>query len=390
MKLALSDEDAAFREELRRFYTSEIPEDIRERGKRGHFELPEDLVISQRILHANGLAVPNWPVEWGGKEWTPLQRQIWLDEMQLAGVPEPLAFNTKMVGPVIAQFGSQTMKERFLPPTANIDIWWCQGFSEPEAGSDLASLRTTAVRDGDTYVVNGQKTWTTLGQYADWIFLLARTDPNAPKRQAGISFLLAEMSTPGITLRPIELIDGSYEVNEVFFEDVRIPADQLVGEENQGWTYAKFLLGNERTGIARIGLTKLWMSQVKEHAAKLEVNGTPLLEDPLFAARVAEIETGLLALELTQMRVSGSEADGKPNPASSILKLRGSQLQQAATELFVEVAGPEALPFDAGDLDVPTWAQDAAPRYLNYRKTSIYGGTNEVQRTIIASTILGL
>ncbi|OBB45241.1 acyl-CoA dehydrogenase family protein [Mycobacterium sp. 852002-51961_SCH5331710] len=390
MKLALSDEDAAFREELRRFYTSEIPEDIRERGKTGHTKFPEDMVTSQRILNANGLAVPNWPVEWGGKEWSPLQRQIWLDEMQLAGVPEPLAFNTKMVGPVIAQFGSQAMKERFLPPTANIDIWWCQGFSEPEAGSDLASLRTTAVRDGDTYVVNGQKTWTTLGQYADWIFLLARTDPSAPKRQAGISFLLAEMSTPGITLRPIELIDGSYEVNEVFFEDVRIPADQLVGEENQGWTYAKFLLGNERTGIARIGLTKLWMAQVKEHAAKLEVNGTPLLEDPLFAARVAEIETGLLALELTQMRVSGSEADGKPNPASSILKLRGSQLQQAATELFVEVAGPETLPFDAGDLDVPTWAQDAAPRYLNYRKTSIYGGTNEVQRTIIASTILGL
>ncbi|KUI22146.1 acyl-CoA dehydrogenase [Mycobacterium sp. GA-1285] len=390
MKLALSDEDAAFREELRRFYTSEIPEDIRERGRAGHSKFPEDMVTSQRILHANGLAVPNWPVEWGGKKWTPLQRQIWLDEMQLAGVPEPLAFNTKMVGPVIAQFGSQAMKERFLPPTANIDIWWCQGFSEPEAGSDLASLRTTAVRDGDTYVVNGQKTWTTLGQYADWIFLLARTDPNAPKRQAGISFLLAEMSTPGITLRPIELIDGSYEVNEVFFEDVRIPADQLVGEENQGWTYAKFLLGNERTGIARIGLTKLWMSQVKEHAAKLEINGTPLLEDPLFAARVAEIETGLLALELTQMRVSGSEADGKPNPASSILKLRGSQLQQAATELFVEVAGPEALPFDAGELDVPTWAQDAAPRYLNYRKTSIYGGTNEVQRNIIASTILGL
>ncbi|KUI03693.1 acyl-CoA dehydrogenase family protein [Mycobacterium sp. IS-3022] len=391
MKLALSDEDAAFRDELRRFYATEIPEDIRDRGKTGHPNFPDDMVISQRILNENGLAVPNWPVEWGGKKWSPLQRQIWLDEMQLAGVPEPLAFNTKMVGPVIAAFGSQAMKERFLPPTANIDIWWCQGFSEPEAGSDLASIRTTAVRDGDTYVVNGQKTWTTLGQYADWIFLLARTDPNAPKRQAGISFLLAEMSTPGITLRPIELIDGSYEVNEIFFEDVRIPADQLVGEENQGWTYAKFLLGNERTGIARIGLTKLWMSQVKDHAAKLQVNGASLLDDPLFAARVAEIETGLLALELTQMRVSGSEADGKPNPASSILKLGGSQLQQAATELLVEVAGPDALPFDAGaDIDTPAWAQDAAPRYLNYRKTSIYGGTNEIQRSIIASTILGL
>ena len=391
MKLALSDEDAAFREELRRIYTTEVPADLRERAKAGGLNYPDDLVTSQRILNEHGLAVPNWPVEWGGKEWSPLQKQMWLDEMQLAGVPEPLPFNTKMVGPVLAQFGSQELKERFLPPTANLDIWWCQGFSEPEAGSDLASLRTTAVRDGNTYVVNGQKTWTTLGQYADWIFLLARTDPNAPKRQAGISFLLARMDTPGITLRPIKLIDGGYEVNEVFFEDVRVPADQLVGEENQGWTYAKFLLGNERTGIARIGNTKLWMAQVKEHAAQVRVNGGTLLDDPLFAARVAEVENGLLALELTQMRVSGSEADGKPNPASSILKLRGSQLQQAATELLVEVAGPAALPFDAGDeIDVPEWAQDAAPRYLNYRKTSIYGGTNEIQRTIIASTILGL
>jgi alkylation response protein AidB-like acyl-CoA dehydrogenase len=391
LKLALSDEDAAFREELRRFYTTEVPADLRERVAAGHPKFPDDMVTAQRILNANGLAVPNWPVEWGGKDWTPLQRQIWLDELQLAGIPEPLAFNAKMVGPVIAQFGSTDLKERFLPATANIDIWWCQGFSEPEAGSDLASLRTTAVRDGDTYVVNGQKTWTTLGQHADWIFLLARTDPTAPKRQAGISFLLADMSTPGITLRPIKLIDGSYEVNEVFFEDVRVPADQLVGEENHGWTYAKFLLGNERDGIARVGLTKLWMTQVKERAAQVHINGFTLLDDPLFAARVAEIENGLLALELTQMRVSGSAADGKPNPASSILKLRGSQLQQAASELLVEVAGPDALPFGAGrEIDAPPWAQDAAPRYLNYRKTSIYGGTNEIQRTIIASTILGL
>jgi alkylation response protein AidB-like acyl-CoA dehydrogenase len=391
VKLTLSDEDAAFRDELRRFYTEEIPADLRERVASGHPNWPDDMVTTQRLLNAKGLAVPNWPVEWGGKDWTTLQQQIWLDEMQLAGVPEPLAFNAKMVGPVIAQFGSQELKERFLPPTANLDIWWCQGFSEPEAGSDLASLRTTAVRDGDEYVVNGQKTWTTLGQYADWIFLLARTNPDAPKKQAGISFLLAEMSTPGITLRPIKLIDGGYEVNEVFFEDVRIPAHQLVGEENQGWTYAKFLLGNERSGIARIGLTKLWMSQVKERAAQVKVNGVALLEDPVFASRVAEIETGLLALELTQLRVSGSDADGKPNPASSILKLRGSQLQQAASELLVEVAGPEALPFDAGpDVETPEWAQGAAPKYLNYRKVSIYGGTNEVQRTIIASTILGL
>ncbi|MBX9980096.1 MAG: acyl-CoA dehydrogenase family protein, partial [Mycobacterium gordonae] len=340
---------------------------------------------NHKLLHERGLAVPNWPAEWGGKDWTPTQFQIWTDEMQLASVPEPLNFNTKMVGPVIAEFGSQEVKERFLPPTASLDIWWCQGFSEPEAGSDLASLRTTAVRDGDSYVVNGQKTWTTLGQYADWIFCLVRTDPQAPKRQAGISFLLMSMDTPGITLRPIKLIDGGVEVNEVFFSDARVPANQLVGEENQGWTYAKFLLGNERTGIAQVGRTKVRLAEVKRRAAE---NG--LLEDPLFAARLAEAENEVLALELTQARVVSSSSGGKPNPASSVLKLRGSQLQQIATELMVEVAGPDALPVGGDGIASPDWAQASAPTYLNYRKTSIYGGSNEVQRNIISSTILGL
>ncbi|HPY26323.1 MAG TPA: acyl-CoA dehydrogenase family protein, partial [Mycobacterium sp.] len=376
MRLALSDADRAFRDELREFFTTKIPAEIRERARNDELRYPEDMVTTQRILNEAGLAVPNWPVEWGGKDWTPLQRQIWSDEMRLACVPEPLAFNASMVGPVIAQFGSQEVKERFLPATANLDIWWCQGFSEPEAGSDLASLRTTAVRDGDHYIINGQKTWTTLGQYADWIFVLARTDPNAPKKQAGISFILAEMSTPGITLRPIKLIDGGYEVNEVWFEDVRVPVDQLVGEENAGWSYAKFLLSNERTGIARVGTSKVWLADVKERAARTALgDGGTLLDDPLFAARVAEIETELLALELTQLRVSGDEGSGKPNPASSILKLRGSQLQQAVTELLVEVAGPDALPFGAPDAEAPDWAQHAAPKYLNYRKTSIYGGS---------------
>jgi len=386
MQLALTEEEAAFRDELRTFYRTQIPEEIRERSRQGGEASKEDIVTTHRILAENGLAVPGWPVEWGGKDWTPTQHQIWLDEMQLACVPEPLTFNAKMVGPVIAEFGSQEIKERFLPPTANLDIWWCQGFSEPEAGSDLASLRTTAIRDGDTYVVNGQKTWTTLGQYADWIFCLVRTDPNAPKKQAGISFLLIDMNTPGITLRPIKLVDGSYEVNEVFFEDVRVPADQLVGEENQGWTYAKFLLGNERTGIAQVGRTKVKLADVKARAKE-----SGLLDDPLFAARLAEAENDVLALELTQMRVASGSVGGKPNPASSVLKLRGSQLQQLATELMMEVAGPDALPYEAGDgIASPDWAQRSAPTYLNYRKTSIYGGSNEVQRTIIASTILGL
>jgi alkylation response protein AidB-like acyl-CoA dehydrogenase len=345
----------------------------------------DQYVETQRILNAAGLAVPHWPVEWGGKDWTPLQRHIWREEMQLADVPEPLAFNTSMIGPVLAAFGNQEQKERFLAKTANLDIWWCQGFSEPDAGSDLASLRTTAVRDGDDWVVNGQKTWTTLGQHADWIFCLCRTDPTAEKKQRGISMLVFPMDTPGVTLRPIELIDGGFEVNEVFFEDVRVPGENLVGEENQGWTMAKFLLGNERVGIARVGATKRMLAQAKEHAAQMSA-------DPYMAARITEVENELLALELTALRVVANSADGKPHPASSVLKLRGSELQQRATELLVDIAGPMSLASFAGDdeSDLPDWARAATPHYLNYRKVSIYGGSNEVQRTIIAGSILGL
>ncbi|MFF2088321.1 acyl-CoA dehydrogenase family protein [Nocardia sp. NPDC058176] len=390
MKLALSPEELSFRDELRHFYRTEIPVEIRDRVKYGHELSRDDIVTANKILNDNGLAVPNWPVAWGGKDWTPMQRHLWLDEMQLASVPEPLTFNASMVGPVIAQFGSEELKQRFLPPTAALDIWWCQGFSEPDAGSDLASLRTTAVRDGDSYIVNGQKIWTTLGQYADWIFCLVRTDPNAPKKQAGISFLLFDVKTPGVTMRPIKLIDGSYEVNEVFFENVRVPADQLVGEENQGWTYAKFLLGNERTSITGIGKTKVKIGLAKDYARGTRTGHGTLLDDPVFAARVAELENELLALELTQLRVVSNSVDGKPNPASSVLKLRGSELQQAATELLLETAGPDALPVDADGIASPGWAQHTGPGYLNYRKVTIYGGSSEVQRSIISSTILGL
>jgi alkylation response protein AidB-like acyl-CoA dehydrogenase len=296
-----------------------------------------------------------------------------------------------MIGPVLAAFGNQEQKERFLAKTANLDIWWCQGFSEPDAGSDLASLRTTAVRDGDDWVVNGQKTWTTLGQYADWIFCLCRTDPTAEKKQRGISLLVFPMDSPGVTLRPIELLDGGFEVNEVFFEDVRVPAENLVGEENRGWDYAKFLLGNERVGIARVGATKRMLAQAKEHAAQITSGGRPLAEDPRMAARIAEIENELLALELTALRVVATSSNGRPHPASSVLKLRGSELQQAATELMVDLAGPLSVAsFAEEGSDVPDWARAATPHYLNYRKVSIYGGSNEVQRTIIAGSILGL
>ncbi|MEU6583178.1 acyl-CoA dehydrogenase family protein [Nocardia sp. NPDC046763] len=389
MKLALSSDEVKFRDDLREVYRTKIPAEIRDRVKYGLELSRDDIVTSHRILNENGLAVPKWPVQWGGRDWSPMQLHIWEDEMQLASVPEPLTFNAQMIGPVIAQFGSEELKQRFLPATANLDIWWCQGFSEPDAGSDLAAVRTTAVRDGDSYIVNGQKIWTTLAQCADWIFCLVRTDPTV-KKQAGISMLLFDVKTPGVTIRPIKLIDGHHEVNEVFFENVRVPADQLVGEENMGWTYAKFLLGNERTGITGVGRTKVKLGVAKEYAAQIRSGSGTLLEDPVFAARVAEIENELLALELTLMRVVSNSSEGKPNPASSVLKLRGSELQQAATELLLDVAGPDALPVNAGDIASPGWAQRSGPGYLNFRKTTIYGGSSEVQRTIIASTILGL
>jgi alkylation response protein AidB-like acyl-CoA dehydrogenase len=391
MRLQLSPEMAQFREEMRSFFTTQVPQRIRDDVAARRELAKDEYVESQRILNAAGLAVPHWPVEWGGRDWTPLQLHIWREEMQLACVPEPLAFNTSMIGPVLAAFGNQAQKERFLPATANLDIWWCQGFSEPDAGSDLASLRTTAVRDGDDWVVNGQKTWTTLGQHADWIFCLVRTDPGAEKKQRGISLLVFPMDSPGVTLRPIELLDGGFEVNEIFFEDVRVPAENLVGEENRGWDYAKFLLGNERVGIARIGFTKRLIAQAREHAGRVTAGGRPLAEDPRMAARIAELENEVVALELTALRVVAHSAGGKPHPASSVLKLRGSELQQAATELVVDIAGPLSVASGAGPgSDVPEWAAVATPEYLNYRKVSIYGGSNEVQRTIIAGSILGL
>ncbi|WP_456697761.1 acyl-CoA dehydrogenase family protein [Aeromicrobium sp. P5_D10] len=390
MKLQLSDEDVAFRAEMREFFTTKIPQHIRDTATARRELSKEQLVESMQIMNAAGIAVPNWPVEWGGKDWTPLQRHIWHEEMQLAGVTPPLAFNASMVGPVIAAFGSQEIKERFLPKTANIDIWWSQGFSEPDAGSDLASLRTTAVREGDEYVVNGQKTWTTLGQYGDWIFTLVRTDPEA-KKQAGISFLLIDMTSPGLTVRPIELIDGGHEVNEVFFDNVRVPVENLVGEENKGWDYAKFLLGNERVGVAPVGSTKRTLASAKEFAKTAGPGGTSLLDDPLIATKFVELENDLLALELTALRVVANSADGKPHPASSVLKLQGTVLQQAVTELWVDLAGPNALATGAGEgSDVPDLARVATPNYLNFRKASIYGGSNEVQQQIIAGTILGL
>ncbi|GAC56984.1 putative acyl-CoA dehydrogenase [Gordonia hirsuta DSM 44140 = NBRC 16056] len=387
MQLRFTPDEEAFREEIRKTLLAAVPEDIRHRNEAGELNYPDDVVATTRALNAEGLAVTHWPVEWGGKDWTPVQRHIFSEEMALNFIPDLLPFNAGMVGPVIAHFGTEEQKQQFLPATANLDIWWCQGFSEPEAGSDLASLKTRAVRDGDEYVINGQKTWTTLGQYADWIFALVRTDPDV-KKQAGISFVLFPMDTPGVELRPIELIDGGFEVNEVFFNNVRVPVSSLVGEENQGWTIAKFLLGNERTGIARVGWTKTKLAKAKKLAAQTPApGGGVMLDEPLFTARLAGLENELLALELTQLRVVASSADGKPNPASSLLKLRGSQLQQEALELLADLAGPQSLPVDAAGAD---WTNATVPDYLNYRKVTIYGGSSEVQRQIIDKAVLGL
>jgi alkylation response protein AidB-like acyl-CoA dehydrogenase len=398
MQIALSPDEREFAERMRTFFRTQVPEEIRAKGARGEQFSREDLVTSQRILNAHGLAVPHWPAEWGGRDWTPIQRHLWSEELLRAHVPLPLELNTHMIGPVIATFGDEKMKARFLPATANLDIMWCQGFSEPNAGSDLASLTTTAVRDGDHYVVTGQKTWTTRAHEADWIFSLCRTDQEV-KKQLGISMLLIDLDQPGVTIRPIHLIDGGYEVNEVFFDGVRVPADLLVGEENKGWDYARFLLGNERTGVVAVGQTKARIERVKHLAARTIHEGRPLLENPLFRARLTTLEVELTAIEMSVLRVldaEGRNRDGEPDPVSSVLKLKGSELQQEATELLVDVLGPNAsacrqsADVPDGFLPLPDGSLDAFPTYFNWRKASIYSGSNEIQRSIIAKTILKL
>jgi pimeloyl-CoA dehydrogenase large subunit len=401
MDLRFTAEELKFRDEVRSFMRTALPADIRGKLVEGRRLKKDDIIAWQRILNAKGWAVPHWPAEWGGRNWTPTQHYIFLEELQQAPAPPPLGFGVTMVGPVIIAFGSEAQKKRFLPRIANLDDWWCQGFSEPGSGSDLASLKTSAKRDGAHYVINGQKTWTTTAQHADWIFCLVRTDP-AAKKQEGISFVLIDMKSPGITVRPIVTIDGGAEVNEVFFDDVRVPAENLVGQENKGWDYAKFLLGNERTGIARVGMSKERIRRLRELAALERVDDRPLIEDARFRAKIAAVEVELKALEMTQLRVVAAERNRKgnrPDPASSILKIKGSEIQQTISELLLEVVGPYALPYQPEYLDEerwneppvgPDWAPSLAPTYFNTRKVSIYGGTNEIQKNIIAKAILGL
>src|ERR1700739_4818408 len=328
MDLRFTPEELAFRDEVRTFFGTNLPESIRTKLIEGRKLAKEDIVTWQRILNKKGWAVTNWPAEWGGTGLSPVQQYMFQEELQLAPAPQPLGFGVTMVGPVIIAFGSEEQKKRHLPAIANLDVWWCQGFSEPGAGSDLASLRTSAKRDGDHYIVNGQKTWTTLAQHADWIFCLVRTDLQA-KKQEGISFLLIDMETPGITVRPIVTIDGGREVNEVFFDEVRVPTENLVGEENKGWDYAKYLLGRERTGRARVGFSKERIRRIKELAAAERAGDKPLIEDERFREKSAAGEVELKALEMTQLRVVAAERNrvgNTPDPASSILKIRGPQI----------------------------------------------------------------
>ncbi|MDB5616976.1 pimeloyl-CoA dehydrogenase large subunit [Tardiphaga sp.] len=396
MDLNFSKEEVAFRDEVRAFFKDHVPPATRQKMAEGRHLGKDEMVAWWRILNDKGWGVTHWPKEHGGTGWTSVQHYIFNEELQMVPAPAPLAFGVSMVGPVIYTFGNEAQKKRFLPRIASVEDFWCQGFSEPGSGSDLASLKTKAERKGDKWIINGQKTWTTLAQYADWIFCLCRTDP-AAKKQSGISFILVDMKTPGITVRPIVTIDGGREVNEVFFDDVEVPYENLVGEENKGWDYAKFLLGNERTGIARVGVSKERIRRIKELAAQVESNGKPVAEDQKFREKLAMIEIELKALELTQLRVvadEGKHGKGKPNPASSVLKIKGSEIQQATTELLMEVIGPFAAPFDEhgddGSNETMEWTTQIAPSYFNNRKVSIYGGSNEIQRNIITKAVLGL
>lgn len=397
MHLEFTPEDLSFRAEVRAFIAENYPAALRGKQDEGDELGKEDFLSWHRILARKGWIAPAWPVEYGGTGWNATQRFIWSEELASADCIRTMPFGLTMVGPVIYTFGTSEQKAKFLPRILSGDDWWCQGYSEPGSGSDLASLRTTAVRDGDHYVVNGQKTWTTMAQHADWGFFLVRTDKDA-KQQEGISFLLIDMKSPGITVRPIITLGGEHEVNEVWLEDVRVPVANRVYEENKGWTCAKFLLAHERTGIAAIASSKRGVERIKE-IARTELDGEgSLYGNPFFRRKVSELEVDLTALEYTELRSLAGEAAGKgPGAEASLLKIKGSEIQQRITELALEAVGHYGAPyfrgFGAGDNEHPIgpdYANRAAPTYFNMRKTTIYGGSNEIQRNIIAKLVLGL
>jgi alkylation response protein AidB-like acyl-CoA dehydrogenase len=394
-----SPEQQAFRAEVRTFLQSNLPRDLSEKLLNMKRLSKDDFVRWHKILAKQGWSAPGWPKQFGGTGWTAIQQHIFDEECAELGAPPLLAFSVRMVAPVIQHFGNKQQQEYFLPRILSGEHWWCQGYSEPGSGSDLASLKTRAELKGDKYIVNGQKTWNTLGQHADWIFCLVRTNTEV-RQQEGISFLLIDMKTPGITVRPIKLIDGGEtEVNEVWFDNVEVPVTNRIGEENKGWTYAKVLLGHERVGIAQVGASKRELKKLKELAKKQLSGGKSLLQDQRFRDRVAELEIEIAALEITVLRVLSLEAKGgNPGPESSVLKIKGSEIQQTLTELKMQAIGQYAHAYvpESGELGwqgEPEWAASMGAytaRYYNVRKTTIFGGSNEIQRNIIAQRILGL
>jgi len=398
MDLSFTAEEQAFRAEVRSFLADKLPPRLADKVRTGVRLGKADYEQWHAILHARGWFARHWPVAYGGTGWSAVQSYIFDTECALAHAPPIASFGLLMLAPVLIRYGSEAQKRHWLPRILDGSDWWCQGYSEPGAGSDLASLKTTAVREGEHYVVNGQKTWTTLGQHANMMFCLVRTDREAP-RQAGISFLLIDLKTPGVQVRPIVLLDGEPEVNEVFFSDVRVPAENRVGEENKGWTCAKYLLTHERTGIAGVGRARALLGQLKRFAERQPRNGRPLADAPLFARRLAMVEIELENMATTNLRtIAAVDPAGAPGAASSMLKIRGTQIAQEISSLYRRAMGPYALPFIAealedGDTAAPVGPADAPPaaaRYFRFRAMSIYGGSNEIQRNIIAKTILGL
>ncbi|MCC7067976.1 MAG: acyl-CoA dehydrogenase family protein [Burkholderiales bacterium] len=398
MDLTYTAEQRAFADEVRTFTRHHLDPAVARKVLEGSRLGREDFLGWHRALAKKGWAGVGWPKAFGGTGWNSTQQHIFDEVTADEGAPQLIPFGLRMVAPVIRAFGSKEQQDWHLPKILSGENWWCQGYSEPGSGSDLASLKCKAERDGDHYIVNGQKTWTTLGQYADWIFCLVRTSSEG-RQQEGISFLLIDMKTPGITVRPIIMLDQEHEVNEVWFDDVRVPVGNRVGEENKGWTYAKFLLGHERTGIAGVGRCKRIVKRLQHVAKRAQANGRPLIEDVRFRDRLAQVEIDLRALEITLLRVLAAEAEKRaPGPEASLLKIKGSEIQQTLTELTMTAAGPAALPYvregEHGAPDVP-WLSDEAFRfasghYFNFRKTTIYGGSNEIQRNIIAQMVLGL
>ena len=396
MDLSYSAEEEAFRAEVRAFLAGELPKDLSEKVRLGRDLTKADMEGWHATLNARGWLAPNWPKAFGGTEWNAVQRHIFDEEAAAAHAPRVVPFGLSMLGPVLQKFGNKAQQDHWLPRILDGTDWWCQGYSEPGAGSDLASLKTRAVRDGDHYVVNGQKTWTTLGQHANMIFCLVRTDPDA-KQQEGISFLLIDMDTPGVEVRPIILLDGSHEVNEVWFTDVRVPVKNLVGEENKGWTYAKYLLTHERTGLGGVGFSQAGLAAVKRIARAEMHNGRPLIKNPHFAARIAQIEIELRAMATTNLRAISKAAAGEaPGLEASMLKVKGSVIRQEINDLARRAVGPYAMPFASeaveGSNDPVPDPHDAGPvaaQYFNNRKLSIFGGSNEIQRGIIAKVALG-